>query len=466
MYLKSFNRHFIAAAAGAAAFLLACPSADARAHYAPVAVTINGSLVNFSPPPVIETGRVFVPLRHIFERLGASVVYANRTINATRHERTISLRVGSVAATVDGRPVILDASPFIAGASTYVPLRFISQALGAVVSWDNVRRVAAIDIRERVDAAPVAEAAPAGEPDSAPPPIEANEQPEPPGPDYIWQPGYWGWASAGYYWVPGAWALPPEAGYLWTPGYWLASGERYVWHSGYWGRSVGYYGGVNYGGGYNGNGYTGRGSRGGSVPGRTSGGGPEPGHGAGSDTPVAPGRGDHGAQPGPGHENPTPPERSGEPPAGPRGEGGAVAAASSWSRFGDGRSSGSAERPAATERGDADAWSRFGSLDARQLTGEHGASDNAWSHISWPSQGWSHSAYGGRTQSSGSYGWGSRFAPSSRGFQARSASGHTSPGYARSSSGGWHGPSAPASHQSAPSHSGGGGSRSSTHRAH
>ncbi|MFZ3214771.1 MAG: hypothetical protein WA192_01815, partial [Candidatus Acidiferrales bacterium] len=90
-----------------------------------------------------------------------------------------------------------------------------------------------------------------------PPPLPEYEQPECPGPDYIWTPGYWAYAPVGYYWVPGAWLVAPYVGSLWTPGYWGFYGGRYLWHYGYWGPHIGFYGGVNYGYGYIGTGYVG-----------------------------------------------------------------------------------------------------------------------------------------------------------------------------------------------------------------
>ena len=103
-----------------------------------VTVNVNGETMNFAQPPIERAGRVFVPLRGVFEQLGASVVYANGQINATgRGRRTISLTIGSTQAMVGGEPAVLDVAPFIVGATTYVPLRFISQALGASVNWDD-----------------------------------------------------------------------------------------------------------------------------------------------------------------------------------------------------------------------------------------------------------------------------------------------------------------------------------------
>ena len=91
-----------------------------------------------------------------------------------------------------------------------------------------------------------------------PPPLPTDyEQPEAPGDGYLWTPGYWDYATAGYYYVPGAWVAAPFTGALWTPGWWGYAGSGYRWHHGYWGQHVGFYGGVNYGFGYIGYGYQG-----------------------------------------------------------------------------------------------------------------------------------------------------------------------------------------------------------------
>lgn len=102
-----------------------------------VTVVVNGQPMSFAQPPIERAGRVFVPLRGVFERLGASVVYSNGQINATGHGRDISLTIGSTQATVGGSPQTLDVAPFIVASTTFVPLRFISQALGASVNWND-----------------------------------------------------------------------------------------------------------------------------------------------------------------------------------------------------------------------------------------------------------------------------------------------------------------------------------------
>jgi hypothetical protein len=109
-----------------------------------VSVTLNGAPVALSPAPITRAGRVFVPLRGVFEKLGASVVYDSGTINAQGNGHSVSLHIGSNQATVDGTGQQLDVAPFIVGASTYVPLRFVSQALGAQVNYDASNKVVAL----------------------------------------------------------------------------------------------------------------------------------------------------------------------------------------------------------------------------------------------------------------------------------------------------------------------------------
>ena len=95
--------------------------------------------------------------------------------------------------------------------------------------------------------------------DVAPPPLPYYEQPPIPAEGYIWAPGYWAWdqVALDYYWVPGTWVEPPQPELLWTPAWWGWVDGRYGFHPGYWGREVGFYGGIDYGFGYTGEGYYG-----------------------------------------------------------------------------------------------------------------------------------------------------------------------------------------------------------------
>jgi len=164
--MQVFPVTFSRAVASVAAFALCVGVAGAQT----VSVTVNGQATALNPAPVMRAGRVFVPLRGVFERLGASVVYANGSINAQGNGRSIGLHIGSTQATINGQSQAVDVAPFIIGASTYVPLRFVAQALGAQVNWDNANRVVAIATASAPAAPPPQAAAPAppAAPDKSP----------------------------------------------------------------------------------------------------------------------------------------------------------------------------------------------------------------------------------------------------------------------------------------------------------
>ena len=107
-----------------------------------VRVIVDADPVFFDQPPVTIGGRVLIPLRGVFERLGAFVQWnpASNTVLATRGAAQIQLTIGSRIAFVNGRQVMLDVPPMVVRARTLVPLRFVSEAMGARVDWDPSTR--------------------------------------------------------------------------------------------------------------------------------------------------------------------------------------------------------------------------------------------------------------------------------------------------------------------------------------
>jgi hypothetical protein len=104
---------------------------------AAIQVELNGTPLTFSVQPVMMNGRTMVPLRGVFEALGAQVNWddATSTVTAYKGFTEVRLVIGDPRATVNGQTVLLDAPAMILNGSTMVPLRFISEALGANVKW-------------------------------------------------------------------------------------------------------------------------------------------------------------------------------------------------------------------------------------------------------------------------------------------------------------------------------------------
>jgi len=88
--------------------------------------------------PFIENGRTYVPVRYLAEALGASVNWegATRTVALTKEKVEVKLVVGNNVITVNGKGRPMDAVPLIRGRRTFLPARYIAEAFGYRVSWE------------------------------------------------------------------------------------------------------------------------------------------------------------------------------------------------------------------------------------------------------------------------------------------------------------------------------------------
>lgn len=94
--------------------------------------------------PVIVDGRTLVPLRAIFEAMGAEVNWDNntQTVTATRNGTAISLAIGSDKLYVNGEERTLDVPAQLINGSTMVPVRAVAESFNCEVDWnDGARRV-------------------------------------------------------------------------------------------------------------------------------------------------------------------------------------------------------------------------------------------------------------------------------------------------------------------------------------
>jgi len=124
---------------------LALVSAMAAAQ--DISVTVDGKEVNFTNGgPRQVDGRVLVPLRGVFQKMGATVQWkpARREINATNGSTSVNLRIGDREATVDGKLVTMDVPAMIVDGATMVPIRFVSESLGADVHWNESQQLVEI----------------------------------------------------------------------------------------------------------------------------------------------------------------------------------------------------------------------------------------------------------------------------------------------------------------------------------
>ncbi len=121
-----------------------------------ISVVLNGETVDFTDDegnkvePQLVNDRTMVPVRKIFEVLGANIDWdgATNTVTATKAEKVMQLQIDNNVATVktgnDVEKIELDAAPVIIDGRTLVPARFISETLGLKVGWDEATQTVVI----------------------------------------------------------------------------------------------------------------------------------------------------------------------------------------------------------------------------------------------------------------------------------------------------------------------------------
>ncbi len=126
-------------------------SAVAAANAQNIGVTVDGQPVRFQgTQPMMVNNSVLVPLRGVFEEMGAKVLWnqGRQEVTAVKGEKRIRLVIGERFADVDGRSVQLTTPAENRNGSTLVPLRFLSEALGAQVRWNPNRLMVAVNTGE------------------------------------------------------------------------------------------------------------------------------------------------------------------------------------------------------------------------------------------------------------------------------------------------------------------------------
>ena len=109
-----------------------------------ITVILDGEIVVFDvAQPALVNGRTMVPMRKIFEALNAVVTWDNntQTAKAQKGNMTVEISIGSKVMYSNGKAVEIDSPALLMRSRTYVPVRFVSNALGVKVDWDNEKKI-------------------------------------------------------------------------------------------------------------------------------------------------------------------------------------------------------------------------------------------------------------------------------------------------------------------------------------
>ncbi len=121
---------------------------------------------------LVRGGTILVPLRSMFEQMGATVSYdpASRTADVSKPGSDVKVTVGRPEVIINGESRPLDVPPMIYKGSVVVPVRVISEGMGAYVQWVPDRRVVVVRYVAAPVPTPPPTAPPTARPTAAPPP--------------------------------------------------------------------------------------------------------------------------------------------------------------------------------------------------------------------------------------------------------------------------------------------------------
>lgn len=114
-----------------------------------ISVEVDGKALNMDVAPYIKNSRTMIPFRAIFEGLGAKVTYdfvdeRKKIVVGEKLDTKVILTIGKDKAIVNKKEKPLDAPAELKNSRTFVPLRFVSESMGAKVDWDEKNRKVSI----------------------------------------------------------------------------------------------------------------------------------------------------------------------------------------------------------------------------------------------------------------------------------------------------------------------------------
>lgn len=112
----------------------------------PISVTVGGKALKMDVKPIIEDGRTLLPLRAVFEAIGADAEYVaeEQKVIATKKDTTVEFVIGSNVMTVNGEEKMLDVPAKIVDGRTLVPVRACAESFGLKVEWNDTTKTVKI----------------------------------------------------------------------------------------------------------------------------------------------------------------------------------------------------------------------------------------------------------------------------------------------------------------------------------
>jgi len=120
----------------------------------PIEVVLDDEPIDFDVPPVVQNQTVYVEFRSLFQALGFTVAYNEKTkvIAGVSKKTRIQMKLGSSDTLVNGVPSSVPAKPIAINGRTLVPLRFIGEATGLIVKWDSAANAVFLDYKPPTEA--------------------------------------------------------------------------------------------------------------------------------------------------------------------------------------------------------------------------------------------------------------------------------------------------------------------------
>lgn len=110
-------------------------------------VKYRDTYLAFEQPPVVQDDRTLIPIRFLFEQMGADVGWNQETQTATvsQNNTAIAFAINETDADINGQTVTMDVPAQLINGKTMVPVRFLSENLGYTVDWDGENRIITIE---------------------------------------------------------------------------------------------------------------------------------------------------------------------------------------------------------------------------------------------------------------------------------------------------------------------------------